>query len=503
MNRGEKNLRNRLLTIVSIVTAALLFLCSRFPADPAGNDAVSIPLSSSYSAHLSLRPGDPLSIASIFPQQGGSTVHNPLKKTAAAAFTEARVMVLNEFNAQSQLATAGRADFYCAMSESNVTSFYGKELDRWDDLLTGMSRYISLDLVYTGTPSQNNGYVEGDIQVRTGANLVLVCFIDGNGTIIWTTGAEYIHKAEAIRALAPQSAIPIVEGWQADAVWDSATQKYDTTVWKDSQYVQSTIRDSSGIFTGYILPKVGAIGYTRAYADSACSQYRRANSVTSGSVAYTDSVTDSDGNKYYAVTIGTQTWLTEDLRTTKYNDGSPITLDTSFATWTSAATPYYCFYNNTTNTDSIKKFGALYNGYVVNPANAKKIAPQGWHVPSDAEWDTLQNYLIAKGYNWDKTTDSNKIAKSLTAKTDWLSDTVAGTPGNNLTTNNSSGFSAMPVGYRNGSGFCYRSISCAWWSGTASSATSAWVYTINYNNTPLYRVNCGNFCGFSVRLVRD
>jgi uncharacterized protein (TIGR02145 family) len=79
--------------------------------------------------------------------------------------------------------------------------------------------------------------------------------------------------------------------------------------------------------------------------------------------------------------------------------------------------PKYCFYNNTTNSDSIKKYGALYNCYVVRPTNLKKIAPAGWHIQSDSEWNTLQNHLVANKYNWDGTTTDNKIARSLAAKT--------------------------------------------------------------------------------------
>ena len=107
------------------------------------------------------------------------------------------------------------------------------------------------------------------------------------------------------------------------------------------------------------------------------------NSDTSGiaikMIASAGTVTDADGNVYQTVRIGNQVWMAENLRVTKYNDGSAIPLDTSIATWNNATTPKYCFYNNTTDSGSIKKYGALYNWYVVSPANLKKIAPAGWH----------------------------------------------------------------------------------------------------------------------------
>jgi len=126
-------------------------------------------------------------------------------------------------------------------------------------------------------------------------------------------------------------------------------------------------------------------------------------------------VKDADGNVYQTVKIGNQEWTMENLRTTKYNDGTPILNITSQTTWDSCLytlTEAFCHYNNTTNSDSIKKFGALYNWYAVNTG---KLAPSGWHVPTDEEWDTLQNYLMENGYSWDGTTGENKIAKSMAA----------------------------------------------------------------------------------------
>jgi uncharacterized protein (TIGR02145 family) len=161
-------------------------------------------------------------------------------------------------------------------------------------------------------------------------------------------------------------------------------------------------------------------------------------------IANAGNVIDTDGNVYQTVRIGNQIWTVENLRVTKYNDGSAIPFDTSKEAWKNATTPKYCFVNNTIHSDSIKKFGALYNWYVVNPANTRKIAPVGWHIPTYAEWDTLQNYLIANGYTWDGSATGYAIAKSLAAKTDWWTYSGAGKIGCDLTKNNRSGFSALP-----------------------------------------------------------
>jgi uncharacterized protein (TIGR02145 family) len=221
-------------------------------------------------------------------------------------------------------------------------------------------------------------------------------------------------------------------------------------------------------------------------------------------IASAGSVADVDGNVYQTVKIGNQVWMAENLATTKYNDGTPVTLDTSTEAWGMETKEKYCYYNNTTNADSIKKFGALYNWEVVNPANPRKIAPSGWHLPSDSDWDTLQNFLIAKGYNWDATTTGNKIAKSLAAKADWVTSSTPGTIGCDLTKNNSSGFSALPGGFRSVLGdFCNLSNNGYWWSATEYDAGAALARRFFHVSDNLYRRDYIKSCGFSVRLLKD
>jgi uncharacterized protein (TIGR02145 family) len=217
-----------------------------------------------------------------------------------------------------------------------------------------------------------------------------------------------------------------------------------------------------------------------------------------------DPVSDIDGNEYQTVKIGNQVWTVENLRTTKYNDGTAIPLVADSAAWVGLTTPGYSYCNNTTNADSIRKYGALYNWYVVSPANPKKIAPAGWHVPTEAEWDTLKNYLIANGYNWDGSTTGNKIAKAMAASTDWMPTTSAGAMGNDLTINNESGFSALPGGYRWEDGRFFRDGSFGyWWSATESRATSSRNYYLNKIFESLVRSDFDKSCGHSLRLVRD
>jgi uncharacterized protein (TIGR02145 family) len=211
-------------------------------------------------------------------------------------------------------------------------------------------------------------------------------------------------------------------------------------------------------------------------------------------------VTDIDGNFYPVVTIGNQVWTTVNLRTTRYNDGTPIPLVTDSLEWSNLSTPGYCWYDNSTDTTEQEKWGALYNWYVVNTG---KLAPAGWHVPTDAEWTVLKNYLIANKYNWDDSISGNKIGKSLAAKTDWYSSSQEGTVGNDLSSNNSTDFSALPGGKRvNDGNFYEKSFHGLWWSAT-DSMLYAMYSLLAYNYQTLGGGAGDQEWGLSVRLVRE
>ena len=222
----------------------------------------------------------------------------------------------------------------------------------------------------------------------------------------------------------------------------------------------------------------------------------------------TKTIKDADGNVYTTVQIGNQIWTVENWRSTKYNDGSAIPNVTDGAQWEELTTGAYCYYDN--NAANKTKYGALYNWYAVNTG---KIAPDGWRVPTDADWTKLEEYLIANGYNWDGTTSENKIAQAMAAQTDWASSMTSngivysaetGTPGNDLSKNNASGFAALPGGCRNiGGSFDGQSYIGDWWSATEDAASYAWFRFLVYGLELLLRGIHDKSCGFSLRLVRD
>lgn len=212
-------------------------------------------------------------------------------------------------------------------------------------------------------------------------------------------------------------------------------------------------------------------------------------------------VTDADGNTYKSVKIGKQIWMSENLRTTKYNDGAPIPFLQKSHEWTNCNTPAFCYYRNTGNQDAQKKYGALYNWYVVN---TKKLAPFGWHVPTVEEWNKLEMYLIANRYNWDNWTTGNKIAKALAASADWRRYEKIGAIGSVVQLNNRTGFSAFPSGFRsNHGGFATIGTCTGFWTASESLGVNAYYRELGYDCASFDTCIVSMKCGFSVRLVKD
>ena len=220
------------------------------------------------------------------------------------------------------------------------------------------------------------------------------------------------------------------------------------------------------------------------------------------------SVTDQDGNTYDYLTYGDQVWTVDNAEMVTYRDGTEIPQVTDATEWENLTTGAWAYYNN----DPTKP--RLYNWYAVmgiydsasfsDATLRKEFAPEGWHVPSDAEWTTLENHLIANGYNYDGTLTENYIAKAMASTTGWISDTGTGAPGNDQSLNNDSGFNTFPEGYRISNGpFTNEGSSAVFWSSTESSASDAWYRSLYSNNSNLDRNNALNQNGFSVRFVRD
>ena len=214
-----------------------------------------------------------------------------------------------------------------------------------------------------------------------------------------------------------------------------------------------------------------------------------------------NTLTDYDGNVYKTIKVGDQWWMAENLRVTHYRSGEAIPNVTDNTEWSNLTTGAYCAYDN--DNDNIDTYGLLYNCYAVD--DSRNIAPKGWHVPTDEDFTTLENYLIANGLNWDGTADGNKIGKALAAKTGWNGSAGTGDVGNDMPGNNTSGFSALPAGYRSGGNGTFVGLGsfARWWSSTEYDAESSGIRGLNYNSQGTGRNYHDKHFGFSLRLVKD
>lgn len=211
-------------------------------------------------------------------------------------------------------------------------------------------------------------------------------------------------------------------------------------------------------------------------------------------------LTDIDGNTYATITIGTQTWMAENLRTTHYNDGIIITNPANSEDWSITALGAWCWYND--NATDFSKYGAMYNHIAVNTG---KLCPEGWHVPTDDEWSTLIDYLKQSGHNYNGGTGGEAVAKSLADSTGWGVSTESGAVGNTdyPAYRNKSGFTAMPSGFRYSSGnFGLAGFGAYWWTSTPD-GDNAWCRSIYYSLSYTSRNAYSKNAGAAVRCLED
>ncbi len=197
-----------------------------------------------------------------------------------------------------------------------------------------------------------------------------------------------------------------------------------------------------------------------------------------------ETVTDIDGNVYKTVTIGVQVWMAENLKTIHYRNGDAIPCVTNITECENLTTGAYCYYGNDPN--NAITYGHLYNWYAVN--DCRTIAPAGWHIPSDYEWQTLVDLIGGDEVAGGKMKE--------TGTSHWNSPNTGAT--------NKSGFSALPGGVRINSGY-YGSMGeyAGFWSSRECGSYYAWNRSLYYDRSEVGRErrNKNFFC--SVRCVRN
>jgi uncharacterized protein (TIGR02145 family) len=233
-----------------------------------------------------------------------------------------------------------------------------------------------------------------------------------------------------------------------------------------------------------------AVGYA---TNSVGTSYGDTITFTTSASAFTcgTSTVSYDGDNYTTVLIGSQCWFKENLRNDNYNDGTAIPGNLNDATWTATNSGAQTVYGEGASAVSsgsdnevanLADYGRLYNWYAVNTG---KLCPSGWHVPTDAEWDTLATALGGASIAGDK----------LKSTTGWASGD-GGT--------NTSGFSALPGGFRyfDSGNFSNQGNDGSWWS-SSPSGTYAWARYLGSGNSSVIRGYDDTRLGFSVRCVRD
>lgn len=209
---------------------------------------------------------------------------------------------------------------------------------------------------------------------------------------------------------------------------------------------------------------------------------------------------DGDGFGYYSILIGNQKWLTENLKTSRFLNGEIIgTTDPPEKNILYETTPIYQWAPNGDELN-VTHYGRLYSWYSV--IDNRKLCPSGWHVPSDAEWTLLTDYLIEGGFGIDGSGDD--IAKSMASTTDWITETGQGGISNDPD-NNSSGFSAKPAGRRyGGDSFTNIGYICNWWTSDEDQSGSAIGRELYFSVPEITRtITVKSASAYSVRCIRD
>lgn len=214
---------------------------------------------------------------------------------------------------------------------------------------------------------------------------------------------------------------------------------------------------------------------------------KKQNGNLQSSITATD-VSEIVTGKYPSVWIGTQKWMTKNLDVTRYRNGEKIPQVNDKAAWAALTTAAWCWYKNDSAVGSV--YGKLYNWYAIH--DPRGLAPKGWHIPSDAEWDTLSTFLGNNAGGKMKDTGTIEAGTGF-----WWAPNFGAT--------NSSGFTGLPGGYRSDCCGTWGLIdnSGFWWSSTKDNISYAWCRRLYYQDDAIYRLEYNKHYGFSVRCVKD
>lgn len=317
----------------------------------------------------------------------------------------------------------------------------------------------------------------------------LVSCVVGNGVVSqgnfaninWSSGAKFLHVMMGTTDLGTQQMLSVPYALHAHGVRVRVSATGDTLTIGGNSLIVPGISASNPTSNG-------GIGSQVLVGNATCANEYISVTGCGGQTSLT-----YDGRTYDLVEIGGQCWFADNLATDQYRNGDPIPTGLDNTTWLNTTAGAYAIYNNDPANDVT--YGKLYNWYTT--ADNRGLCPTGWHVPTDCEWMYLENSLgmsVAdqETLGWRGTNEGG----ALKATTNWSSPNTGAT--------NSSGFTALPGGYRNYDG-TYANVgnNGFWWSSTENLSNGAWSRILFYSSPRVYRDYNSKRGGFSVRCVRD
>jgi uncharacterized protein (TIGR02145 family) len=370
---------------------------------------------------------------------------------------------------------------------------------------TNLSAIAISDSEIELTWADNTGYESGfKIECDDGSGFIEIGTVSPNVTEYTDSGLSlgqtYSYRVAAYSSVNTSSWATTT----ADTEFPAPTNLSATAI-SDSE-IELTWTDDTSYEAGFRIERDDGSGFTEVgtvssnvteYTDDGLDfgkdySYRVAGYTTlnqspfSVSAAAITNVVDIDDNIYKVIRIGDQVWMAENLKVIHYRNGTAITHVTDNAAWVALTTEAYCIYNNNASNE-VDTYGVLYNWYAA--ADARNIAPMGWHMPTDAEWTELEAFLSNNGH-------VGVEGAALKSTTSWSS-------GGNGT--DDYGFTALPSGYRDSGNHDYDEMGnrCFFWSVIEYDGGSAWNRLLNYDNSDIGRGNWGKRNGFAIRCLRD